>query len=425
MSNSAIFPEVAAEPLPPSRPTSGRERIVAIDVLRGFAVLGILLVNIQSFAMTEAAYFNPTVVGGLQGADYCVWVLTHILGEQKFMTIFSMLFGAGIVMMSDRQNRSGRSAAALHYRRMAWLLVIGLLHAYLIWYGDILVTYALCGCVVYLFRRLPSWVLVVLGFVCLSFPSILMLAGGLSVPFWPEADVKELELEWAPGSERIEEETAVYRGSWLDHLPWRAESALYVQTAGFLFFLGWRAGGLMLIGMALYRWDVLTGRRPNAFYAALVAAGLIVGIPLIWYGVEQNFAAGWRVTYSIFLGSQYNYWGSVLMSLTYVGLIMLLCRSGASPRALRPLAAVGQMALTNYLVQSILCTTLFYGHGLGQFGHFSRVEQFLTVLAVWAFQLIVSPIWLEFFRFGPFEWLWRSLTYWECQPLLRSGATAN
>jgi uncharacterized protein len=135
------------------------------------------------------------------------------------------------------------------------------------------------------------------------------------------------------------------------------------------------------------------------------------------HGVARNFACDWRITYSFFLGGQYNYWGSLLISASYIGLVMLVCQLQRLAIIVRPLAAVGRMALTNYLLQTLICTTIFYGHGLGQFAHFSRVEQLGTVIAIWVFQLIASPIWLHNFRFGPFEWLWRSLSYWRIQPI--------
>ncbi len=258
-----------------------------MDVLRGFALLGILLMNIQSFAMVGMAYINPTVMGGMQGVDYWVWLVTHVLADQKFMTIFSLLFGASLAMMTGRQAAAGRSPASLHYRRMGWLMVIGLLHAYLLWFGDILVVYSFCGAVVFLFRKLPCWLLVVIGMLSISVASMISLVCGLTMPYWPDEIVEELQYNhWSPTADWIEQEVAIYRGDWLDQMPLRAETAFYMEVFGLLFFLAWRAGGLMLIGMALYRWGVLTGRRSTAFY---VAAGR--------RGRRQRSPAGrvWRV----------------------------------------------------------------------------------------------------------------------------------
>jgi uncharacterized protein len=395
-----------------------------VDVLRGYAVLGILVMNIQSFAMVGAAYMNPTVTGSLEGIEYWIWLLSHVLADQKFMTIFSMLFGAGIMMMSERQKSKSQPAVGLHYRRMVWLLVIGLLHAYLLWYGDILVAYAMCGTVVFLFRRLPPWLLVTLGIVSLAVPSAISLLSGASMPYWPKEEVRQLELEhWSPTAEQMEHEVATYRGSWIEQMPHRTEAAFVMETFVFLILFAWRAGGLMLIGMAFWKWNVLTGRRSTGIYATFLVAGLL-GIPLILYGVHRNFAADWSVTYSFFQGGQFNYWGSLLVSLGYVGCVMIACQKPGLAAMLTPLAAVGRMALTNYLLHTIICTSIFYGHGLGQFGSFSRVEQLVLVVAICVFQLVASPIWLRYFRFGPLEWLWRSLSYWKLQPMLREHAVS-
>jgi uncharacterized protein len=141
------------------------------------------------------------------------------------------------------------------------------------------------------------------------------------------------------------------------------------------------------------------------------------GFPIVVYGLNSNFEAGWSVTYSKFLGSQFNYWGSYFVSLGYIAAVVLICKALRSGVILKPLAAAGRMAFTNYLLQTIICTTIFYGHGFGLLGQVDRTGQILVVLCVWIFELTVSPIWLRYFRFGPFEWIWRSLTYRKAQPM--------
>ena len=193
------------------------------------------------------------------------------------------------------------------------------------------------------------------------------------------------------------------------------------ETIAFIFFTFWRAGGLMLIGMALHKWKLFDAQRSPVLYRSMVLVALLVGIPIVLLGVQGNIAAAWDAGYTGFLGWQYNYWGSVLVGLGWIGLVMLVCRRQAGRRWTRPLAAVGRTALSNYLLQSLLCTTLFYGHGLGLYGRVERTGQVAIVLAVWVVQLIVSTLWLRRFRFGPAEWLWRSLTYRELQPLRRAA----
>ena len=402
-------------------PVAQGARIDSIDVLRGVALLGILVMNVQSFAMPQAAYFNPTAYGDLEGANLYVWVAGRMLADQKFMTIFSMLFGAGIVLMAGRAEARG-DGRQVHYRRMGWLLVIGLLHAHLFWSGDILFLYAVCGMLVSPLRRQPPGRLLAFGAVLLAVASAYSVGSGLSLPYWPEeARAAFASSVWQPTPEMLDAELAAYRGGWLDQQPARSAGAFAFETFMLITWGVWRAGGLMLIGMALFRREVFSARRSPRFYAGLIAVAVAVGLPLQAYGIALDFARGWPV-WSFFVGMQLNYWPSIAVSLGYVGLVMLACRTAALRGLTRPFAAVGQTALTNYLLQTILCTTIFYGHGLGWFGSVDRVGQVGVVAAVWAVQLIASPLWLRRFRYGPAEWAWRSLTYGARPPLRRTPA---
>ena len=399
-------------------PVPRAERIGAIDVLRGVALLGILVMNIQMFSMPQAAYFNPTAYGDLTGANLYVWVASRLLADQKFMTVFSMLFGAGIVLMAGRAEARG-GARRLHYRRMGWLFVIGLLHGHLLWSGDILFLYAVCGMLVYPLRGQPPRRLLVLGAMLLAVASTLSIGSGLSFPYWPEDERVALTTElWQPTPEMIDAELAAYRGSWLYQQPVRSSSALTFETFLLVTWGIWRAGGLMLIGMALFKREVFSALRSSRYYAALILVAVAVGLPVQAYGVALDFARGWSV-WSFFVGMQFNYWPSIAVSLGYVGAVMLACRREALRRFIRPFAAVGQTALTNYLLQTVICTAIFYGHGLGWFGSVDRVRQIVVVAGVWAVQLIASTLWLRLFRVGPAEWLWRSLTYGVRPPLRR------
>ncbi len=402
-------------------PVPQRERIDSLDLLRGFALLGILMMNIQTFAMPFAAYFNPTAYGDLTGANYWAWFLTHVLFDQKFMTIFSLLFGAGIVLFTQRVEAGGASATAMHYRRTLWLLLIGLIHAYLLWVGDILVLYALCALAVFWFRKRSPRMLLAVGLIFLTLGSAISLAGGFALPQMPAAEREEMRLsDWQPPAEKIQEELAAYRGAWRAQLSHRVPLVFEFQTFVILVWGFWRAGGLMLVGMALFKWGVLRGDCSPAFYRGVAAAGAGLGWPLILYGVHRNEAAGWDFNFSFFFGVQFNYWGSLLVSGAYIAVLLLIHKSGALGWLTRRLRAVGQMAFTNYLMQTLLCITFFYGPGFGLFGSVARAGQVLTVLGVWVAQLVWSPYWLARFRYGPFEWLWRSLTYWRWQPMQRS-----
>jgi uncharacterized protein len=395
-------------------------RIESLDILRGFAVLGILVMNIQSFSMIEAAYMNPAAYGDLTGINWWVWVVSHVFADQKFMSIFSLLFGAGILLMTDKSQASGKSAGWLHYRRMFWLLVIGLLHAHLFWFGDILVPYALTGCVAFLFRRLrPSW-LTLWGILALVVSALLFAVIGLSMPVWTADDIAGLRSEWQPDAAAIIKELELYRGGWIPLFLHRAQGALVFETVVVAGFSGWRVGGLMLLGMALLKWGILFAQRPVRVYTRMIIGGIVVGFPFTLCGIYLNFAAGWSHTYSLFFGSQWNYWGSLGMAIAYVGAVMLLQRQGLFPRIRCVLGEVGRMALTNYLLQTLVCTTLFYGHGLGLYGRLERWQQLLVVFSVWIFLIGFTHAWLQRWRQGPLEHLWRSLTYFRFQPLPRA-----
>jgi len=410
MESSAIHPE--------QQPTSEAARITSIDVLRGFAVLGILVMNVQSFSMPIAAYSNPPAYGDLTGANLWTWVVAHVFVSQKMITIFSMLFGAGILLMAERAEASGR-ATLLHYRRMGWLILFGLLHAHLLWYGDILYAYGMCGLVAYLFRNRPPASLFLWGVVFIAIASAMSLAFGLMVQSAPPQAVAAFERDWRPPADEIAAEIDAYRGGWLDQLRLRSEQAFSLETLPFFTIIGPDVLGRMLLGMALYRLGVFSARRSRGFYLALIALGFLVGVSISALGVYLNFAAGWDVRYSFFFGSQLNGWASILVALGWVGAVMLACQTRALAPVTRRLAAVGRMAFSNYILQTLICTTIFYGHGLGLFGRVDRVGQIAIVVGVWVVQLAISPIWLRNFHYGPLEWLWRSLTYWRPQPFRR------
>jgi len=406
----------------PVTPVNEAERIFSLDVLRGFALLGILPMNIQSFSMIAAAYWNPTAYGDLHGANLWVWVLTHVLADSKFITIFSMLFGAGIVLMTSRAEAAGRRPAALHYRRMGSLILFGILHGYLLWTGDILYAYGMCGLLVYLFRKCQSRTLILAGLMFMSVAPAITGGHGWSSQFWTPARYQATrEQIWQPTPVMIDRELATMLGSWITQMGARIGETFAVETFVFVAWIFWSTTGLMLIGMALFKLGVFSGERSVRFYQSLVAVALFVGLPITIYGTYLDFAGGWDFRDSFFLGGQYNYWACVLVSGGWIGAMVLASRAAAMAPLTQRLAAVGRMAFTNYIMHTVICTTIFYGHGLGLFGRVERVGQAAIVLLVWALQLIVSPIWLGHFHYGPLEWLWRSMTYMQGAPFRRAS----
>lgn len=402
---------------PLATPVARPERIASIDVLRGFAVLGILIVNMQGFARVPSAYMNPTSGSAFDGAEPWIWAAVYILADTKFISIFSMLFGAGIAMTSERMANRGLSGTGLHCRRQFWLLVIGLVHAYLIWHGDVLVVYAVCGFLLYPMRKLPPRRLLWIGGCMVAFVVPLWALAGLSIPYWPEADRLELAAEWAPPQEVLDAEIAALRGGLSEQLSVRAPMALALETSAFLGLLLWRAGGLMLVGMGLYKLGVLAAARSAAFYRRMAIVGIGTGLPLAAAGAAYKLHHGFAFERVMFQGALFNYVGSVGVFLAYAALVMLLVQSGRLPEPTARLAATGRMALTNYIAQSLICTLIFHGHGLGLFERVAAPGRIAIVIAIWTLQLLWSPWWLRRFRFGPLEWLWRTATYLKRQPM--------
>ena len=257
------------------QPVSSTDRIQSLDILRGLAILGILIMNIQSFAMPGAAYMNPMAFGDMSGLNGWVWKISHIFADQKFMTIFSILYGAGIVLVTQKaENKFGKSAG-LHYRRTFWLLIIGLIHAHLIWYGDILVAYALCALFAYLFRKMkPSWLLI-LGLLLISVHTVIYLVFGLSLSYWPEESLIENRESWAPSLEALKAEIQAVTGTLSEQIAHNSEQAVFLETFVFLILMLWRAGGLMLVGMALYKRGILIGRKIKSLLSPRMAHQLV------------------------------------------------------------------------------------------------------------------------------------------------------
>lgn len=425
VADPAVLSVVSAEadtPVAPAGPVTAKERILSIDVMRGVALLGILAMNIQDFSMIGQAYMNPTAYGDLHGWNYAVWYVCRVFAEMKFMSIFSMLFGAGVYLMTSRIEASGRLPGPIHYRRMGWLALFGCLHGYLLWTGDILFTYALGGMVVYLSRKWRPKTLIVSGLLFTGVSTVLFVASYASMPYWPKKSVDQMrENMWMPSQAQVNKDLAVHRAGWLGEEKERAIENLSNQIQGNIFVAFWRAYGLMLVGMGLFKLGVFSAKLPARVYGWFMALGLLVGIPVCAFGVHESFVHQWDLRQVFFLDYQYNYWGSLLVCLFWTGLTMFVCQQAWLPGARRRLGAVGRMAFTNYLTHTFVCTFLFYGWGLGLYGKVSRVGQFGIVQAIWAAQLIISPWWLDRFQFGPFEWIWRSLTYWKLQPMRRQA----
>jgi len=397
-------------------PTEEQDRVLSLDVLRGFAVLGMLLMTIQSFAMPSIASTNPTVFENLTGVHLNVYLVSHVFADQKFMALFSMLFGASIIILSNRARKEHIRSGDLQRKRLFWLLIFGFVHAYFIWYGDMLVAYAICGFFMFIFRRRKTRALFRAGVIFLAIGSAISLIIGYTIPLWEPSELQDtIQRFWNPSSQSISLEIEHYRSTWERQIIYRASKAFDMETRVFITEGFWRISGLMLIGMAFYKKRVLIAKQSKKYYSKMIVYGMGFGLPMVIGGTLLNFSSGWKFELSYFYFSQLNYWGSILMAVGYIGIIMYLLKYLRAGFLTKALSAVGQMSLSNYILQSIILTYIFYGHGLALFGDIDRAAQGFAVLMIWVFQLVFSSFWMRFFRYGPLEWLWRSLTYGKIQ----------
>ena len=372
-----------------SGPVRDSERITSLDLIRGVAVLGILLMNAVNFKLGGAPYFNLSAGGSETWLDWAVGVFGEVFVDQRFMGLFSLLFGAGMILFIDRAAGKGRRAVALNLWRNALLLLIGILHLQL-GDGDVLAVYAVSSVFLLGLRRLPNRMLIALGVAVFA----LSIAATLAAQNIADTTNESLAGLWTPGE--VDEEAAIT----------------------FIFFSGFflRALGLILVGAGLYRAGFMDGGLPARTYRLTAMVGLAVGLPLAAAGVIVTAANDYSREIA-FVGQIPNTLGTIPCALAYISLIILWNNRGDS-RLKQRLRAVGRMALTNYLSQTVLgvlvLTTL-----LGDAESVNRAAVLLFVFAVWGLQLWWSKAWLDRFLFGPAEWLWRVGTYRSGQPLRR------
>ncbi|MEQ6886508.1 DUF418 domain-containing protein [Salicola sp. Rm-C-2C1-2] len=385
-------------------------RLPSLDVLRGLAILGILVVNVRTFAEVSTAQLNPGVTGSFEGAQFWVWFVSHLLFEYSFMPLLAALFGAGLVIQGDRLAAEGLQAGRLIRRRMGALGVIGLVHLVFIWYGDILLLYAVVGVIAARFRHLPparlmGWALL---FYLVPFAFGLLMSGILN---WIPADEYQAFREqfWSADSTLVQQEIEAYRGGWAAQFEHRLMVLFESWPSMLVTESGWRVLALMLVGMALYRSGFFSGSWPESPYRRLALLGFGLGLPLCQWGVLYNMTHEWRMAESLYAGRQFNLWAGPLVSLGWASLVMLALRRGFLKGVTERVRAVGKVALSAYLLCSVLGTAFFYTGG--RFEATPRLVQLQFVLAVWLVLLVLAPLWLRYWRTGPAEWLWRRFTY--------------
>ena len=344
-----------------------------------------------------------------------------------------MLFGAGMLIFLNKPDSDPLEVKRLYYRRTMLLVAFGIFNAYvLLWLGDILYAYGMTGLVLYYFRNMSAGKL-----VQISAGVFLLLALLHGSNFYRASTLENAvaEIEALPvGTELTEEQAAVMvqwdaflqeqfvapelieqqiqmmRSGYLSNLINAAPINLILQTIGLLGNSFWDALAMMLLGMAFMKWVLLDGSRSIRVYGTMALVGLGIGLPLNTWESVVFVSSGYDLSWSAFNRPTYDI-GRLSLAIGYIGVVMLICKLGLLKWLQFVLARVGQMALTNYLSHSLICNFIFMGWGLGLAGQLERHQIYYVVLGVWLFQLITSPLWLRYYRFGPAEWLWRSLTY--------------
>jgi uncharacterized protein len=401
-------------PEPPA-PVAASDRLFSLDMVRGFAVLGILAVNAMTFAWPWAVSSNPALQTGFDAEAAQGWQVMHVFFQDKMRTLFSMLFGASIFLIGGE--RADKTRGKLLRSRLFWLALFGLIHGLAFWFGDILLLYAWTGLFVMLVRSWSARSLLIAG-VSLNLVCSALYVGMMSLlAFVPPEMMGKVgsEMGWASDPSVLRDSIAAMRGDAVAVTLYQMSQWLESAPAMLIFFLPATAA-LMMTGMGLFKSGFLAGRSPVWVYGLFIAAGA-GSTWLIWQEAASVIAGGFPIVET--LTKPWNTFLAPFVSLAYASLLILLARFGLK-LILTPLACAGRMAFTNYLTQTLIMTTIFYGgRGLGWYGQIGWPEMWMVIGGIWAAQLIWSPLWLSVFSMGPLEWGWRCLTYKRMVPLLK------
>ena len=388
-------------------------RFQSLDALRGFAVMGILLMNIIAFAMPDGAYISPAAYGGTSAADIATWMLAFVLVDSKMRALFSILFGASMLLVYERAEATGEDGATVHFRRMVWLLLFGLTHFYFVWSGDILTLYSLCGLIgIILLGIAPhNMKRTAIILFAISFCIMGLTIGGMwamRLPAGVTAAYASMIEDIVPSSAAaIADAVALHQSSYAaityDKLSNEWMAPLEALVSG-----GFETLGLMVIGMILLRNGFLTGEWDDAAYAKVMRRAYAFGIPpliglALWgwgSGFDPLVMVGNLVLFSIPF--------SFVVAIGHAALALRIIKAFSASGVIDRVGAAGRMAFSNYVGTSLLMTTLFYGYGCGWYGELSRARSYIIVPIMWALILLWSKPWLDRYHYGPLEWLWRS-----------------
>lgn len=425
-------------------PVTSADRISSLDVIRGVALFGILLLNIVGFGL-PMAYENPTNYGGADGLNLFAWQVNALFFEGTMRGLFSVLFGAGVVLMTSRAEARDPSikVADIYFRRNLWLIVFGVVHAWLLlWTGDILYIYGIAGLFLFVFRNLSPRKLIILGILVAASVTLKdVYSYAETLVIYEESQVAQALVDageepseqqqdaidaWQdeiddskPTQEEIDELILGKQGGYFANIASNADGIIGRQSYTLYMYSLWDALSMMLIGMALLKLGILNAERSSRFYLGMIAIGYGIGCSVNAYEINLLLSNNFGVLASAQSYLTYDI-GRIPVTMGHVGLVMLVCHKGWLNWLTSRIAAVGRMALTSYVSHTVICAFIFFGIGFAMFGELQRYQLYYVVFGIWVLQLIVSPIWLRHYRFGPLEWLWRSLTYNRRQPMKRS-----
>jgi len=406
---------------------TGLNRLTCLDVLRGVAVMGILIMNINNWGLGRPGYWNAGAIGGAEGLNLGVWWIDTVLAADKMRGLFSIMFGASTLLVIQRAMAKGEGPARVHYSRMIALIILGYAHYAFVWRSDILTLYACCGLLLFLFHKLSPralWIWAALFFVAAIVPAAMFMIppglAGYGFTANPPADLIEafnnMNLYNGPHSPQTAADLALHRSGYAELFESRVVRHTFDRFQ-MIEYEGAETISLMLIGMALFKQGMLTGDwtvdRYKRWAWIGIGVGLVANILLAIWQLREGFGG-----YSVF--TSHILWSmpfDFAMSVGYAAIVMAWVKSSGPSALIDRVAATGRMAFTNYLMTSIVMTTIFYGYGLGLTGHLQRAELFLVMLGMWSLMLAWSKPWLDRFNYGPFEWLWRSLARLKLQPM--------
>jgi uncharacterized protein len=428
------------------QPVKSSERIHVLDAVRGFALLGILLMNMPYFALPEETVSNLNIRNEYSGPNFYAWWVINMFFEGSMRGLFSMMFGAGMVLLTTRlsNNMHVDSAAEIYYRRLIWMLLFGLIDAYIIlWPGDILYSYAICGLFLFPLRSIkPRYLLLIAGILLALFvakntyqrgeplrnkiaaeailkqklpPGKQTLAQKEILDKWKGFQEKQkLENKKKQVTDEVRKTKGSYATLWFHY----ADINTYLEANDF-----YQSGFLdclifMIIGIAFYKLKIITGERTPTFYLLFAIAGYLVAFPLIYFQLKMSVDLRFNLIKFLEWSKVQTYEIRRLgLTIGHLGTLMLLYKSGLFTWIFNVWAKVGQMAFSNYLLQNITCGLIFYGFAFNYYNDLERYQLYMVVPCVWTLNIVFSYVWLHYFRIGPFEWIWRSLTYWNIQPI--------